>query len=148
MLTQFLNEKTIAVRQKAADKNEAIRIAGELLVKQSWISPAYIDEMIRSVDELGPYIVISPGIAFAHARPSELVERDCTSLITLEPPVCFGHKKNDPVSILFALANRETRQHLSVMRDISKMICQEDFFDAVTGAQDIEAVIAYIEQGM
>lgn len=145
MLSQFLNEHTIAVQQRAKDKYEAIRIAGRLLVDQSFVKAAYIDEMIASLDSLGPYIVLSKGIAFAHARPGELVLRDCTSLITLATPVPFGHKKNDPVQVLFVLAARETGAHMSVMRGISKLICREDFFEAMSNASDTQTVVRYIQ---
>ena len=147
MLTQFLNEKTIAVQQQAADKEQAIRLAGQLLVAQGLVAPRYIDEMIAAVNELGPYIVLSPGIAFAHARPSELVKEDCVSLITLATPVVFGHKKNDPVSVLFVLAARQSNQHLSVMREIAKLIIRPDFLDRMAAAKQVNDLMCYLTEG-
>lgn len=146
MIKDYLNNNTIAVNQTAADKNEAIRKAGELLVKLSLIDPKYIDEMIRTVDELGPYMVLSPRIAFAHAKPSKLVLEDCISMITLKTPVEFGHKKNDPVSILFVIACKESRHHLSVMRDVSKLICRDDFVKTVTSAGSVQEIVDYINR--
>lgn len=46
-----------------------MRIGGELLEKSGAIEPRYIDAMINTVKEIGPYIVIAPGIAMPHARP-------------------------------------------------------------------------------
>lgn len=146
MLTQFLNQTTIAVRQHADDKAQAIRAAGALLVHQGLVSPQYIDEMIASVEQLGPYIVISPGIAFAHARPSELVREDCVSLITLDPPVAFGHQKNDPVSVLFVLAARQASQHLSVMREIAKLIIRPNFLADMAAARCVDDLLRYLAE--
>ena len=52
MLTQFLNGKTMAVGQRAESKDEAIRLAGELLVRQGLVEEHYIDEMIAALDQL------------------------------------------------------------------------------------------------
>ena len=146
MLTRYLNENTVAARCRAADKAEAIRIAGDLLVKLDLVDPRYIDEMISSVNHLGPYIVISPGIAFAHARPSELVREDCVSLVTLDPPVSFDHPKNDPVSVLFVLAARHANQHLSVMRAIAKLITRPNFVADMTAAECADDLLRYLNQ--
>ena len=146
MLTDYLNQNTIALNQEARDRNDAIRIAGELLVNLSLVKRKYIDEMIRTVDEMGAYMVISPGIAFAHARPSDLVNEDSTSLITLKTPVSFGHKQNDPVSVLFALAGREDTGHLSIMKDISKLIIRDGFLTTIINAKSVDEVIAYINR--
>jgi len=144
MLTDYLNQNTIALNQEARDRDDAIRIAGELLVKQSLVKEQYIDEMIRTVDEMGAYMVISPGIAFAHARPSDLVNEDSTSMVTLKTPVEFGHKQNDPVVVLFALAGKESTGHLSIMKDISRLIIRESFMTTIISAGSVDEVIAYI----
>lgn len=146
MLTQFLNGKTMAVGQRAESKDEAIRLAGELLVRQGLVEEHYIDEMIAALDQLGPYIVLSPGIAFAHARPSELVHEDCVSLITLAEPVAFGHPKNDPVSVLFVLAARQSNQHLSVMREIAKLIVRPNFLADMAAAGTVEELENYLSK--
>lgn len=146
MLTQFLNENTMAVKQDAGDKDQAIRMAGDLLVKQGMVDPRYVEQMIQSVNEMGPYIVISPGIAFAHARPSELVRKDCVSMITLAEPVTFGHKKNDPVSVLFVLAARQTNHHLTVMREIAKLIIRPGFLQRMAEASTVEELQQYLSE--
>ncbi|HEY59474.1 MAG TPA: PTS sugar transporter subunit IIA [Anaerolineae bacterium] len=46
---------------------EAIREAGKLLLLSEAITPDYIDAMIRTAEDLGPYIVIAKGIAMPHA---------------------------------------------------------------------------------
>jgi PTS system ascorbate-specific IIA component len=55
--------------------------------------------MVDSLHENGPYIVVAPGFAFAHARPSESVRRTGMSWVRLAEPVEFGHTSNNPVSL-------------------------------------------------
>ena len=96
-MDKILNESHIRIKEKAADWEEAVRKAGAVLVEEGSIRPAYVEKMIQSVKELGPYIVIMPGFALAHAAPCEDVVKSDMALITLDTPVEFG-SPNDPVS--------------------------------------------------
>jgi len=66
--------KDIRVGVTAGDWRQAIRQAGQLLVDDGRITAAYVDAMIRSVETLGPYMVLMPGFALAHAAPSAAVK--------------------------------------------------------------------------
>jgi PTS system ascorbate-specific IIA component len=69
-LTQLLPVDAIRIGETAADWRAAVRLAGDALVASGATTPAYTDEMVATVEQLGPYIVIAPGIALAHSRPS------------------------------------------------------------------------------
>ena len=85
-MDKILNESHIRIKEKAADWEEAVRKAGAVLVEEGSIRPAYVEKMIQSVKELGPYIVIMPGFALAHAAPCEDVVKSDMALITLDTP--------------------------------------------------------------
>jgi len=51
-------------------------LAGAFLVDTDAVFPSYVDAMVRAVEELGPYMVVAPGIALAHARPEDGGETD------------------------------------------------------------------------
>ena len=144
MITDYLNENTISLHEVAKDKYEAIEIAGNLLVKAGKITPGYVEDMKESLDSLGPYIVITKGIAFAHARPSEKVLSDSTSMITLDTPVMFGNEKNDPVEILFVIAATQNKAHLSVMKEISRLISRKDFLMTMQSEENVKSALAYM----
>ncbi|MCK7636785.1 PTS sugar transporter subunit IIA [Corynebacterium pygosceleis] len=119
-LTELLTPDTIAVHVHADDWEAAIRHAGQLLVDSGTCTPDYTGEMIDTVRDNGPYIVIAPGLAFAHARPSPAVHRTGMSLTVLAEPVAFGHPDNDPVSLVVALAATDPDTHLSAMRQLAR----------------------------
>ena len=76
---------------------------------------AYTDQMIETVEKMGPYIVIAPGLALAHSRPSEAVLKTGLSWVRLSTPVKFGNKANDPVSLVIGLAGHDENEHITVM---------------------------------
>src|SRR5690606_22556894 len=96
----------VPIGAEAADWREAVRLAGSALSRSGATTPAYSDEMIRMIDEHGPYVVIAPGLALAHARPGPSVLADGLAVVTLATPVAFGHPHNDPVGVILGLALR------------------------------------------
>ncbi|MSV76880.1 MAG: PTS sugar transporter subunit IIA, partial [Actinobacteria bacterium] len=96
-------EGSLAVAVAASNRDEAIIASGQLLVASGRVTPEYVEQMLAAVEEFGPYIVIAPGIALAHARPSEAVLSSGLSLAVLANPVEFG-SHNDPVRLVFGLA--------------------------------------------
>lgn len=97
-MTNWIRREHVAISVKANNWQEAIQASGNLLLHTGAITEDYIFQMIQSVKENGPYIVIGPGIAMAHARPSEAVREDAISLAVLERSVSFGSEENDPLT--------------------------------------------------
>ena len=82
-ISSLLPDRAIWIGADATDWRDAIRRAGDALIASGAVTHAYTDEMIATVESLGPYIVIAPGIALAHSRPSPAVLRTGLSLVLL-----------------------------------------------------------------
>ncbi len=134
-LADELDETAIRTKAYAADWREAIRLAGDALAASGATTDAYTDEMIAAIDEHGPYIVIAPGIALAHSRPSPAVLRTGISWVTLAEPVEFGHSVNDPVSLLVGLAALDHDGHLEVMAALAGVLADEDALASLLAAE-------------
>ena len=110
------------------------------------MDPPYTDEMLAALVEYGPYIVIAPGVALAHARPSAAVHDVAFSVLTLEPPVPFGHAENDPVRLVVGMAAPDAEVHVEALRQLAELLgddaLREDLMDAVS----VDAVMALIGQ--
>ncbi|MDO5627034.1 MAG: PTS sugar transporter subunit IIA [Mobilicoccus sp.] len=112
----------VAIDVEAADWREAIHRAGELLVSTGAAGESYIDEMIAVVEQHGPYVVITPGVAFAHARPDASVSRTAMTVVRLQTPVEFGHETNDPVTIVVALAAVDADAHQDALAGLAGVL--------------------------
>lgn len=121
-LGEYLPESAIRARAHPADWREAIRLAGDGLVASEVTTAEYTDEMLAAIDRYGPYIVIAPGIALAHSRPSPAVRRSGLSWVGLAEPVEFGHETNDPVSLVVGLAAVDHDSHLGMMSALAETI--------------------------
>ena len=103
MLSELISPERINAAYKAENWEDAVREAGRLLVETGCAKPQYVDAMVRTVEELGPYIVLSKGLAMPHARPEAGAQKIAMSLVLLKNPVNFGNKNHDPVEAVFAL---------------------------------------------
>lgn len=146
MLSEYLNQNNIELNVEACNYQEALQSSGNLLLEQGSITKEYIEEMINSVAELGPYIVITKGIAIGHARPSEYVKENCISMITLKEPVEFGHAQNDPVKIVFAIAAKNGERHLEVIQDLAMCLSEESNIKTIINAKEVSEILTLIEK--
>src|SRR5690606_24840595 len=136
-----LTEDAIAVDAHATDWREAVRIAGDLLTSVGTTTAEYTDEMIATVEKLGPYIVLAPGIALAHSRPSPAVLRAGLSWVQLADPVEFGHEKNDPVWLVVALAALDHDGHIELMSSLAAVLGNTPLLAALRDADSPARVL-------
>ncbi len=71
MLKDLLTADRIQFTDDKLDWREAIRLASAPLIEDGSITQNYVRAMIDSIETTGPYIVLTPGVALPHARPSE-----------------------------------------------------------------------------
>ncbi|HET6860021.1 MAG TPA: PTS sugar transporter subunit IIA [Streptomyces sp.] len=143
-LSELIPVEAVRLGVRAADWREAIRAAGELLVATGAGTGDYTAEMIRNVEDNGPYIVIAPGFAFAHARPSPAVLRTGMSWVRLEQPVEFGHESNDPVDLVVALAAKDSGAHTAAMASLARLLADPETARALHEAPTPEALHAVL----
>lgn len=122
MLRDLIRDDQIQLKRTAENWRDTIQISAKPLLEENYISQSYIQAMINSLEEYGPYIVIGPSVALAHARPEDGVNKLGISITTLKKPVYFGNPENDPVRIIFCLAAIDNYSHLNVMKAIVQLI--------------------------
>lgn len=137
-----LTENAVVIRGEAATWRDAVRLAGTALAASGSTRAGYSDEMVRMIEEHGPYVVIAPGLALAHARPGPEVIADGVSVVTLKTPVNFGHPHNDPVSVIIGLAVVSIEGHLETVAELANIFNDASAIPAIAAATDAHTVIA------
>ena len=143
-LNTLLATEAVDLNARATDWRDAINQAGKLLETSGAITADYTAAMITSVEENGPYIVVAPGFAFAHARPSAAVNRTAISWVRLQEPIEFGHDSNDPVNLVVALAAEDDKAHTQSMKELAKLLGNKDArakLDSVSSVDELRAVL-------
>lgn len=136
-----LAESAIIVGAEADDWRAAVRLAGRALTASGATRPGYADEMIRMIDEHGPYVVIAPGLALAHARPGPDVMADGLAVVTLATPVSFGHPHNDPVSVVLGLAIKSADAHIETVAELANVFNDSSAISRLASAASVAEVL-------
>jgi len=139
-IKELLPVERIALNVLANDWEDAVRAVGRLMVDTGVVEERYIDGMIATAKELGPYIVIAPGVAIPHSRPEDGVLTTSLAFAKLNPPVNFGNEANDPVRVLFALGAMDHSQHVEALKEIAEILSDEDRFDKLINAVTIDEI--------
>jgi PTS system ascorbate-specific IIA component len=136
----LLTADAIVLGAVVEDWRAAVREAGAALARSGSAHPAYADEMVRMIEEHGPYVVIAPGLALAHARPGPEVIANGLAIVTLATPVNFGHPHNDPVSVVLGLAVADAESHLASVAQLANVFNDDRAIPALAAATTVEEV--------
>ncbi|MGP5088171.1 PTS sugar transporter subunit IIA [Brachybacterium tyrofermentans] len=140
-LSDLVDPTAILLDAPAQDWRAAIRLSGDLLVSAGATTGSYTDAMIRTVEEHGPYIVIAPGFALAHARPDDSVLRTALSFVRLAEPVEFGNQANDPVTLVMALAAADSSAHQAALAALAGVLADPEGRRALDSASTPDEVL-------
>ncbi len=121
MLAKAFGPNSIALVSEQLNFQTAVQQAVELLVTDGRATDEYVDQVLRSLTELGPYFVVAPGIAIAHAAPSESVLEIGFALLHLGPGIESG-SENDPVRLLFAFCSPDPQSHIDLLGELAQTL--------------------------
>jgi len=132
--TSLFSPDTIAIREQVPSFLAAITESAGLLVAAGLATSDYVQAVVANFEKLGPYFVVAPGIAIAHAAPSADVLRAGMSLLKLNQPVVSGSKTNDPVSLVFTLCTPDSEQHIEALGDFALLMSDEATVNSLLNA--------------
>jgi mannitol/fructose-specific phosphotransferase system IIA component (Ntr-type) len=141
MLEKYLTADMIQLKVEVQGWEGAVRVGGELLLAAEKCTSEYIDAMVRTVNEMGPYMVLAPGLALAHARPEDGVHQVGLSLVTLKTPVNFGSAANDPVELVISFCAVDRERHVDVLKALALFLREEDNRRLLREAETVEEVL-------
>lgn len=146
LLQDLLSEDNVSFRYPAETWEDVIHHGGQLMVDAGFTDPTYTEAMIDVVRDMGPYIVLAPGLAMPHARPEMGAKQVGAALVTLEKPIDFGSPENDPVSVAIFLCAPNKDEHIQLLTDIATLFEDEEFLDAAVNFESIEDVQSFLAE--
>jgi PTS system ascorbate-specific IIA component len=147
MSVPLLSADAVILKAEVAGWQDAVRLAGTALTRAGIAKPEYADEMVRMIEEHGPYVVIAPGLALAHARPGPAVLADGLGIVTLATPVDFGHPYNDPVSVILALAVASGDAHIALVGELANIFNDSTAVTDLASATTVDEVQRIMSAG-
>lgn len=145
MLDDLLKPEFIKINVECSDWKSALKQGTDILLQHKCVEERYYDEIIRSFNDIGPYMVVAPGIVLSHARPEAGVRKLSMSLITLKNPINFGSKNNDPVKLIVTLAATDSESHLKALAQLMELFMNSEDLRKIMDATNKEEVLSIIK---
>lgn len=139
----ILNSENVRFNVEANSWEEAVRIGAGILVEKGFAKECYVENIIASIKEYGPYIVISKGLAIPHTRPEGGAVKIGFSLIVLKEPVYF-EGDNEPVKVMICFSATDSQSHLNILQMIVEFV-DKGLIDKIAQTNNIDELLKLVE---
>lgn len=141
-LTDILSPAFIQLNLATNSWEEAFYVAATPLIEAEIVSRRYIDKIIQTTYEEGPYMVISDHVALPHARPEDGAKEVGLGITVLKEPIKILGKT--PMKYIFTLTAVDSKRHLTALAELVALIDRPDFFNMLDSVSSKEAAYQWI----
>lgn len=144
-MNQILSFDKVAFQAQVSTKEEAIRLAGQLLVNAGHVQPDYIEKMLERERTLTTYM--GNGIAIPHGtnESKKLIESTGISIVHVPDGVDFGEGNLARLIIGIAAIGDE---HLEILTNIALICSEDETLDPILNAPNANEILRLFEKGM
>lgn len=138
-----LTEKNIFLGQTANSKEEAIRYAGQKLVDNGYVKPAYIEAMLERERLTSTFL--GESIAVPHGTIEAKDDVITTGIVFCQYPagVQFGEEEQDQARIVIGIAARNN-EHLDVIAKLTNALDDPKIIAQLATTCNIEEVLTIL----
>ena len=140
-----LTEELVSFAKGFDNWEDAIRTSSIGLLEQGFIKESYIEGMIDSVKEYGPYIVIAPNIAMPHARPEAGSNKVGFAVMLCEEPVSFSDAPEHQARLFVTLSCVNADTHLKMIQALVGVLGDDEKFNQILNATTKKEILSLFE---
>jgi PTS system mannitol-specific IIA component len=140
----ILTLEKVKLNVKVADKYDAIRTAGQLLVEAGHVPREYVDKMIERENVSSTYL--GGGLAMPHGTndSKSLIRSTGMSVLLVPEGVDFDGETAHLIIGLAAVGE----EHLEILSNVAVLVSDDDDMQRILQAASEEELIAIFEEGM
>lgn len=142
--TFSLKPEQIFLGLEASDKFEAIRFAGEQLVKAGFVQPSYVDAMFEREKLVSTYL--GEGVAVPHGTIEAKDAVLKTGVVVCQYPagVRFTDDEDGVAKLVIGIAARNN-EHIQVVSAITNALDSEETIALLTSTNDVNKVLELLK---
>lgn len=123
---------------------EAIRIAGKIMVENKICDVTYIENIIERVNEFGPYMVMSNKVALPHSKNSGNVFKSKMVLINFKNDILFPEET--PVKTMLTFTSQDENEHLDALSNFLDLVNNYKFLEKLENNRSKKKVVDIIKK--
>ncbi|MCC4723084.1 PTS sugar transporter subunit IIA [Salinicoccus sp. RF5] len=137
----MLKKENILMDQTAGSKEEAIEMAGRLLVQQGAVEEAYIDSMLEREKVVSTFM--GNGLAIPHGTDEGKTSVIESGLSLVQVPGGVDFDGNE-AKVVLGIAGKDN-EHLDMLQKIAVLFSEEENAKQVINAASADEIIALFE---
>ncbi|MCD1257360.1 PTS sugar transporter subunit IIA [Paenibacillus athensensis] len=139
-----LTLETIRVQADVATKEEAIRLAGQLLVDAGHVTAAYIDKMLEREALVSTYM--GGGLAIPHGTKEAKALIASTGISIVQIPAGVDYEDGEKAYLVVGIAAAGD-EHMEILTQIALICAEDDQLDVLLKTDNAEAMLRIFEGG-
>lgn len=141
---KVLTSEMVVLGAQAADKVDAIRQAGEVLIKAGCVAPSYVDGMLARERVMSTYL--GSGIAIPHGELADLRSVYRTGLSVLQLPEGVEWEHGERVYLVIGLASTDL-EHVEVLTNLVDLLQAPESITQLVHATDPMVIVERLTRG-
>jgi len=138
-----LKPENIFLGLKADNKLDAIKFAGEQLVKLGYAEPAYIDGMFEREKLVTTYLGESIAVPHGTIEAKESVIKTGIVVCQYTDGVLFGDDEDDIAKLVIGIAAKND-EHISVITTITNALDDPEAIETLINSKDVQKVLSIL----
>ena len=148
MIDEIINRGLFDFVEEIDSWEDAIYKSCEKLIEKDIVDNNYPEQIIKTIEKYGPYIVLIPGVAMPHCQENaEGVNDTAIAFMKVNKPVVFDKEDKDKdANIFFTVASENPTKHLENITKLSEILCNEEILEAFNKAESEDDLKAIVEK--
>ncbi|PWC19902.1 PTS mannitol transporter subunit IICBA [Brenneria roseae subsp. roseae] len=135
-----LRAENIFLNQHATDKEQAIRFAGEQLVKGGYVEPEYVEAMLDREKLTSTYLGESIAVPHGTIEAKDRVLKTGVVFCQYPDGVRFGDEENEVARLVIGIAARNN-EHIQVITSLTNALDDDAVIDRLAHTHDVQDVL-------
>ncbi|HBQ30860.1 MAG TPA: PTS mannitol transporter subunit IIA [Mitsuokella multacida] len=141
-MMELFNEQYVQyIDQEHVSWQNMIQMAGQPLLDEGLIAQEYVDEIITTCTEKGPYMNIGPNIVLAHARPLPSTKKAVMALLLSKQPAALLDDPAHTARLWIFLATPDDRSHIELIQKLATLLMDANRVQRVLAANSQEELL-------
>ncbi|NWQ44479.1 PTS sugar transporter subunit IIA [Bacillus sp. EB106-08-02-XG196] len=142
MSKSILSKENILLNAAVGTKEEAIRLAGSILVEKGYVDVNYIDKMLEREQLTSTYMGNFVAIPHGTEDSKSFVKDSGISFVQVPEGVDFGG--GNTVKLLVGIAGKDN-EHLDILSKIAIVLSEEENIETLVKAKSADEIMAIFE---
>ncbi|XYQ54784.1 PTS mannitol transporter subunit IICBA [Pectobacterium carotovorum] len=135
-----LGAGNVFLNQHATNKEQAIRFAGEQLVKGGYVEPAYVEAMLEREKLTSTYLGESIAVPHGTIEAKDRVLKTGVVFCQYPEGVRFGDEDDEVARLVIGIAARNN-EHIQVITSLTNALDDDAVIERLAQTQDVQEVL-------